>query len=73
MTHLIHIWQLIVRHADLYYPSRWASALPVGLRHDSITNLYDALQAGLHMTILTCNGPATAASCSERGSHFARK
>ena len=21
-SHLIHIWQLIVRHADLYYPSR---------------------------------------------------
>ena len=21
--HLIHIWQLLVRHADLYYSSRW--------------------------------------------------
>ena len=23
--HLIHIWQLLVRHADLYYSSRWPS------------------------------------------------
>ena len=26
--HLIHIWQLLVRHADLYYSSRFASHLP---------------------------------------------
>ena len=26
-NHLVHIWQLIVRHGDLYYPSRCA-ALP---------------------------------------------
>ena len=22
MTHMVHIWQLIVRHADLFYASR---------------------------------------------------
>ena len=25
--HLIHIWQLLVRHADLYYSSRWPPQL----------------------------------------------